>query len=75
VGGVEAQLLAFLTLTVDESEWSGLLLYLFYFHGNSIQYPVNRRLVGPQGQNGYFGKERIFCLYSELNQILQLFGP
>jgi hypothetical protein len=32
-----------------------------YFHGKSFQYPLNRRLGGPQSQYGCCG-EKIFSL-------------
>jgi len=30
----------------------------FYCGGNNYRYQLNRRLVGPQGWCGYFGKEK-----------------
>lgn len=68
-GGVEAQLLVFYTVTKDENEWSATLLYVLNLCGNGTQYPLTRRLVGPQGQIGYFGKEKIVCLYSKVNHM------
>jgi len=49
----------FLTSTQDGGEWSALCR-LLYSWGVSSQYPLARRLGGPQSQSGHGGEGKIY---------------
>jgi hypothetical protein len=55
-GGVEIKLHAFITLALDEDEWSGML-WPFYLWGKSPWYVLNGRLNRPQSQCGHGSTE------------------
>jgi hypothetical protein len=53
--GVEVQLHAFLTLALDEGEWSSSQAGCFNSRGNCPRYPLDRRLGGSQSRSGRAG--------------------
>jgi len=55
---VEVQLHAFLTSVLEGGEWSTSHLGHFTPWGKSSEYPLDRRLVGPQSWSGHSGKDK-----------------
>jgi hypothetical protein len=58
-GGVDVQIRVFLTLALVGGEWSASGPRLLYLWEKSTQYPLDRRLGGPQSQSGRRGEEKI----------------
>jgi hypothetical protein len=51
-----------MTSTLDWGEWSASYPDRFTPRGNSSQYPLHRRLGGPQSRHGRYGEGNILCL-------------
>ena len=54
----KAQFHSFLTLAIDEGEWSGLSPRPLHPRGKIPQYSFNRRLGRPQNRSEHFGEEK-----------------
>jgi hypothetical protein len=57
-GGVDIEIKIFLTPALAEGEWSASRPGRF-IPGEESQYPLDRRLVGPQSRSGRRGEEEI----------------
>jgi hypothetical protein len=70
-GGVEVWLLAFLMSALDRAQIVSFMPSPLQPQGVSSQYPLDRRLGGPQSQSGHSGEEKMPLPVFES----QLFSP